>query len=190
LVELFLAFCKLQVYSKKQSLEKKYKMQYFNRLNWSAFVLTLICFYPKLGFSQSEVRQINGVKFDSLSSIYVKLDPIIIWNSNEIEMKPIKVKFKNHKFNFFLKVVSDGAILCFSDSLLQKPILLEKRNLFPFEKLQSSLSYSIQISKQNSFDGFIGFSLFCLEKKKILDESFFCIPLDDAVFDNTDSIKE
>ncbi len=164
-------------------------MQYFNGLNWSAFVLTLICFYPKSGFSQSELREIYGVKFDSLSSIYVKLDPIRIWNSNEIEMKPIQVKFKNHKFNFFLKVVSDGAILCFLDSLLQKPILLEKRNLFPFEKLQSSLSYSIQISKQNSFDGFIGFRLLCLEKKKILDESFFCIPLNDAEFGNQSGLK-
>ncbi len=165
-------------------------MQYFNGLNWSAFVLTLICFYPKSGFSQSEIREIFNVKFDSLSSIYVKLDPIKRWNSFDVDMKPVQVKFKNYQFNFFLKVVNDGAILCFSDSLLQKPILLEKRNLFPFEKLQPSLNYSIQISKQKTFKGFIGFRLWCLERKKILDESFFCIPINDAEFANSTGFKD
>jgi len=173
----------LQVYSKNQSLEKKYKMQYFNRLNWLAFVLTLNFINPNTGFSQSELRKTFGIKFDSLSSDYAQLDPVKLWNSNDIEMKLIKVTCKKIPNIFFVKVIKDGAILCFKDSLLKKPILLEKRNIYPFIKLDPAFHYSIQISNQKSLNGFIGLRLWCVEKNKIMDESFFCFPTEGAKFD-------
>ena len=162
-------------------------MQYFNRLNWSAFILTLMLFRSGSAFSQSELRKIFRVQFDSLSSVYTKLSPVKIWNSNQIEMQTIQIRIQDYPFYFFLKVMKDGVILCFEDSLLRKPIRLAKRNIWPFQSLNPVLHYSIQISNQRSFNGFIGIRLFCIEKRKYMDEVFFCLPIDGAVLNVFDS---
>ena len=98
-------------------------------------------------------------------------------------MKQIKVKCRDIPNIFFLKVTKDGAILCFEDSLLKKSIRLEKRNIFPFIKLNPAFHYAIEISNQKSFCGFIGIRLWCSENEKLMDESFFCFSTQGAGFD-------
>jgi len=153
-------------------------MQYFNLINKTCFVLTLIIFRNATVSGQVEINSLYRISFDSLSSTYINLDFKKNKYLNTFEIPPITLKLKETKKNFFIRILNEGAILCFEDSMLEKPILLKKRNLFPFTILDKGQKYSLQISNQLTFKGFVGIRLVWKGKKELIDEVFFCLPED------------
>jgi hypothetical protein len=72
-------------------------------------------------------------------------------------------------------VSNSGAVLAFSDSLLQNPLFLEKRNIYPFIQLRSRSKYWLEITRSNGKDGYLAARLLNELKTVVIDEVFLCL---------------
>lgn len=81
----------------------------------------------------------------------------------------------SHPAVFVLLSVS-GAILCFSDSLKQRPFTIEKNRYFPFRKWRIGEFYSLAVCQDTGPHGFIRCTWKRLPHGEILDEIFLCYP--------------
>ena len=74
----------------------------------------------------------------------------------------------------FLAVSSNGGILAFSDSLLTRPLLLEKRSGFPFSPYKSGHHYLLVFTRAPGPGDYLGFRMLNKVNRQLLDEVFLC----------------
>lgn len=111
---------------------------------------------------------------DSLSSGFYfvppfdSLSPQGVWIQTRFYplMKPISL---------FLSI--SGALIAFEDSLIKKPVMVEKIRYFPFRKARLGENYFIHISKNSGPHGFIRVWWTLGERGTLLDEIFICLPI-------------
>ena len=76
--------------------------------------------------------------------------------------------------SIFLFISNSGGILAFSDSLMKKPFLLEKRNGFPFKRFLSSTDYLLIFTQKPGAGDYLGFKILSKQESTIYDEVLLC----------------
>ncbi len=147
-------------------------MQNFNRINRSGFFLTLMISFSISTYPQSPLKKIYKVPFDSSFCWVKKLNFKSNPTGGPLFFKPLRYCIEGSNKWIYIKIHEQGAILCFEDSLYSKPIQLQKRRYFPFQKLEPEIEYYLKISNQDSFYEFLGIAIFRKESSEPIDEVF------------------
>jgi len=147
----------------------------FNFLLKPTFFLTLILF---VGLTcQAQFGPISvKMKFQQPDSLYrISLQTVQVPDSTLHKLVKIGCGFQSSFPGFFWAISNSGAILAFKDSLLEKPLFLEKRNIFPFVSLKSRSDYWLETTRSNGNDGYLAARLFDRTLKVVVDEVFLCL---------------
>ena len=147
-------------------------MQNFNRINRSGFFVTLMISFSISAYPQSPLKKIYKVPFDSSFCRIKKLDFKSNPTDRTLFFKSLSHCIESSNKWIYIKIHEQGAILCYEDSLHSKPIQLQKRRYFPFQKLDPEIEYFLKISNQDSFNEFLGIALFRKESSEPIDEAF------------------
>jgi len=110
------------------------------------------------------------------------LDTAVIVTSNSI---PDSMKVSLARLEFYetantsnrkiwLALGNSGGMLAFSDSLLNKPILLEKRNGISFHKPMRSSAYKLVYTSKIGHDSYFACRLISESGEFVLDEILLC----------------
>jgi hypothetical protein len=83
---------------------------------------------------------------------------------------------KTSNGKIWLALGNSGGLLAFSDSLLNKPILLEKRNGTPFYKPMRSSAYKLVYTSKIGPDSYFACRLVSESGEFVLDEILLCMP--------------
>lgn len=113
---------------------------------------------------------------NNTESILLKTSSFIP-DSTLISLAPIQFRQKE-KSDFkllFLALSNSGGMIAFSDSLLIKPIFLEKRSAFPFRPFKPNQHIRIEYTCKPGSGDYLGFRLFEVNSNLlILDEVLIC----------------
>lgn len=84
-----------------------------------------------------------------------------------------------------LAVSNSAAVLVFSDSLMKKPVRVEKRTSFPFTGIRPAKRYFLVFTKKSGDEDYLGFRLISREDMVLLDEALICLPFSTASLEFT-----
>jgi hypothetical protein len=149
-----------------KSLYNRLKIKYLNALCWF-ITLNFLCLNSS--WSQSLVNQIKTSIPDSANSLIFNLKGKEIYSSEK--GITIKVKFEKETC-VFISIRKDGGILVFSDSSLEKPFLIEKKNFYPFVNWKETVAAQLFVAKEIPDHGFLRITL---KNQTILDDLFVCM---------------
>jgi hypothetical protein len=152
-----------------------YKKLKFRFLPNPTFFLTLILFIGKPACAQFGPVGVK-TKFQHVDSVFqLSLQTTFVPDSTRLKLLKVKCVFQASGQKLYWAVSNSGAILAFSDSLLQKPLFLEKRNVYPFLHLRSRSKYWFEITRSNGKDGYLAARLLDDLKEVVIDEVFLCL---------------
>ena len=139
------------------------------------FFLTLILFIGIPVYAQFGPVGLK-TKFQYPDSLFqISLQTTFVPDSTRLKLVKIKCGFQASDQGLYWAVSNSGAILAFSDSLLQNPLFLEKRNVYPFLQLRSRSKYWLEITRCNGKDGYLAARLMNDIKDVVIDEVFLCL---------------
>lgn len=152
-----------------------YKVLKFRFLLNPTFFLTLI-----LSCGLRAQAQFGPLRFktkfqqpDSLFSYSLQTGQVP--DSTRRSLMKIGCEFQSSYPTVFWALSNSGAILAFQDSLLENPLVLEKRNVYPFIHIRSWSKYRLEITKSNGKDGYLAVRLLNETGNLVLDEVFLCL---------------
>lgn len=150
-----------------KSLPNQLKIKYLKRLCW--FITLNLCF-EKAGYCQSLINRIIPPAADSALCFVLPVSPA------EILKSPFglvyKVSFAKDP-PVFVWIRTDGGILVFADSIISKPVLIEKRNFFPFPKWTETGDVRLYVIREIPDHGFLRIAL--KKQTKLLDDLYICM---------------
>ena len=147
----------------------------FRFLLKATFFLTLILLFRIPALAQYGPLGVK-TKFLHADSLYhIPLQTAFVPDSSLLKLMKIQCSFRDSGFRLFWAVSNSGAVLAFSDSLLQNPLFLEKRNIYPFIQLRSRSKYWLEITRSNGKDGYLAARLLNELKTVVIDEVFLCL---------------
>lgn len=111
-------------------------------------------------------------KADSTLSITFQVLPPLDTFSQDGLRWELQFGEKGQPIYVFLSI--SGALLCFKDSVLQHPILVEKNKAFAFKKWEVGKHYKLTVWKCSGPHGFLKVAWFDLTSGENLDEIFVC----------------
>lgn len=148
------------------------------KLNYSkisTFVFVLV-FPVCVSAQRGPLRFLSPFQRGNCDSIQLKTSRFVP-DSSIVSLAPV---FFQHQKNtgtrpLVLAICNSGGLIAFSDSLLSKPILIEKRNSFPFCRFRPNQRLLLEYTCRQGPGGYLGFRLWDTDQKPfILDEILIC----------------
>jgi hypothetical protein len=161
-----------------KAFDEKYLMRCLIKLTYnkiSAFVFVLV-FPVCVSAQRGPLRFSSPFQRGNCDSILLKTNRFIP-DSSLVSLAPVYFQHQKNteSWPLVLAICNSGGLIAFSDSLLSKPILIEKRNSFPFRRFRPEQPLLLEYTCRPGPGGYLGFRLWDTDQKPfILDEILIC----------------